>query len=210
MSKKLKDPRGGHVRVYWTLLDSPAWSALSFSQQALYLVCRRLLTSNTNGNLAFTKSGLGAKGFSSSATLAAGLRALLAVGFIAVTRQGGQVRRGQTVPTLYRFTDEPCHQWLKVDIPMSKATHDWQDFASVDAARTAIKTAEQKAQGDYAVAKADREKRTPRKKSSVQKLKRNDSDSGLVPLQNPKSKQISGFIFRTDERSAELAQSLVH
>ena len=210
MSKKFQDPRGGHVRIYWSLLDSPAWSALSFSQQALYLVCRRLLTSNSNGNLAFTKSGLGAKGFSSSATLAAGLRALLAVGLIAVTRQGGQVRRGQTVPTLYRFTDEPCHQWAKLDIPMSKATCDWQAFATVEAASAAIKTAEQKARADYVVAKADQEKRTPRKKSSVQKLKRNGSESGLVPLQNLNPKQISGFRFRTDERSAELAQSLVH
>ena len=210
MSKKFQDPRGGHVRIYWSLLDSPAWSALSFSQQALYLVCRRLLTSNSNGNLAFTKSGLGAKGFSSSATLAAGLRALLAVGFIAVTRQGGQVRRGQAIPTLWRFTDEPSHQWLKLDIPMSKPTCDWQAFATVEAASTAIKNAEKKARDEYAVAKAEREKRTPRKKSSVQKLKRNDSDSGLVPLQNLKPKQISGFRFRTDERSAELAQSLVH
>ena len=207
---KFQDPRGGHVRFYWSMLDSPAWAALSFSQQALYLVCRRRLTSNSNGNLAFTKAKFGPKGFSSSATLASGLRALLATGFIAVTRRGGQVRRGQAIPTLYRFTDEPCHQWVKLDIPMSKATNDWEAFGTLEAARAAIDTAEQKARSDYAVAKAEREKRTPRKKSPIQKLKRADSDSGLEPLQILKPKPISDFKFRSGTRSSELAQSLVH
>ncbi len=40
---KFQDPRGGHVRIYWSILDSPAWRALSFSQQALYIACRRKL-----------------------------------------------------------------------------------------------------------------------------------------------------------------------
>ena len=209
--EKFKDMRGAHVRIYWSLVDSPAWFALSFSQRALYVACRRKLTSNNNGNLAFTLAGLTAQGFiASSATLASGLRALLATGFVAVTRRGGQVRRGQAIPTLYRFTDEPCHQWVKLDIPMSKATNDWQAFATVEAASTAIDNAEQKARDDYAVAKAERTKRTPRKKSPIQKLKRADSDSGLEPLQILKPKPISDFKFRSGTRSSELAQSLVH
>ena len=26
--KQPKDPRGGHVRLYWAILDSPAWRVL--------------------------------------------------------------------------------------------------------------------------------------------------------------------------------------
>ena len=37
------DPRGGHVRVYWALIDSPAWSALSATDQRAYVALRRPL-----------------------------------------------------------------------------------------------------------------------------------------------------------------------
>ena len=74
--EKFKDPRGPHLRIYWSIIDSPAWFALNFSQRALYVACRRKLTSNFNGNLAFTHAGLAKRGFAvSSSTLASGLRA---------------------------------------------------------------------------------------------------------------------------------------
>jgi len=141
---KFVDPRGAHVRLHWRLLDSPAWNALLFSQQALYVACRRKLTSNNNGNLEFTLSALRERGFTSSSTLASGLRALVAVGLIAVTREGGRVGRGQTIPVLYRFTDEVAHEWRKLEIPAYQATDDWRKFESIADARGAIDAAEQR------------------------------------------------------------------
>jgi hypothetical protein len=192
--QKFKDPRGPHLRVYWALLDSPAWFALNFSQRALYIACRRKLTSNANGNLAFTLAGLPEQGFTaSSSTLASGLRALQAVGFIAVTREGGKVNRGQAIPTLYRFTDEPCHEWVKLDIPMMKATNDWQQLVTIAAATTAIETTELKAKTHHATAKAEREKRDAQKNLPIRKSKRDGSKFKAAPIRNSKPRAFSGF-----------------
>jgi hypothetical protein len=192
--EKFKDVRGAHLRIYWSLLDSPAWFALSFSQRALYVACRRKLTSNLNGNLAFTLAGLAAQGFiASSSTLASGLRALQAVGFIAVTREGGKVNRGQAIPTLYRFTDEPCHQWVKLDIPMMKPTNEWQQFATVQTAADAINAAETKARDDYAIVAAQRKARTNEKNRPIRKSKRDSSKFKAAAIRDSKPGAISGF-----------------
>lgn len=189
-----KDQRGGHVRIYWALVDSPAWIALSFSQQALYIACRRKLTANSNGNLAFTLAGLAAQGFAaSSSTLASGLRALQAVGFIAVTREGGKVNRGQAIPTLYRFTDEASHEWVRLDIPMTKPTNEWQHFATVQTATEAIKAAETNARKDHARNVAEREQRAIVKNSPIRKSKRDSSKFKAEPIRNSKPGAFSGF-----------------
>lgn len=191
--KKFKDARGQHLRIYMSLLDSSAWQALNFSQQALFVACRRKLNSNNNGNLSFTLNGLKEWGFASSATLASGLRALQAVGFIAVSREGGKVNRGQAIARLYRFTDEDAHEWRNLGIPMTKATNNWRRFESLEAARKAIVTADAKARTDYATAKTEREKRRARKNSPIQKLNRASSNSEAVPIQNLKPVAISSF-----------------
>ena len=139
MSKKFKDPRGGHVRIYWSMLDSPAWRALTHSERAIYVACRWKLTSNNNGNLAFTLAGLREQGLTvSSSTLASGLRVLQLVGIIAVTREGGKVNRGQALATLWRFTDEPAHQYIKLDIPATKPTNEWLRFGGGLTPRTPL------------------------------------------------------------------------
>ena len=192
--EKFKDLRGAHLRIYWSLVDSPAWFALSFSQRALYVACRRKLTSNNNGNLAFTLAGFAAQGFTaSSSTLASGLRALQAVGFIAVTREGGKVNRGQAIPTLYRFTDEPCHEWVKLDIPSMKPSNEWRRFASVQIATDAIGAAESKARADHALTLAQREQRATEKNSPIRKSKRDGSKFKAAPIRNSKPGAFSGF-----------------
>ena len=192
--EKFRDVRGAHLRIYWSLIDSPAWFALSFSQRALYVACRRKLTSNGNGNLAFTLAGLAAHGFSaSSSTLASGLRALQAVGFIAVTREGGKVNRGQAIPTLYRFNDEPCHEWARLDIPMMKPTNEWQQFATVQAATDAINAAESKARADHAIVVAQRTERENDKNRPIRKSKRDGSKFKAAPIRNSKPGAFSGF-----------------
>lgn len=177
---KFKDARGAHLPIYWALLDSPAWFALSFSQRALYVACRRKLTSNNNGNIALTLAGLAEQGFTaSSSTLAGGLRALQAAGFIAVMREGGMVRRGQAIATLYRFNDEPCHEWAKLDIPMMRASNEWQQFATVQAATEAINAAELKARCDHAKAKLEREQR------AIEKIRRFENRTVTVRNSKP-------------------------
>ena len=182
------------MRIYWSIVDSPAWFALSFSQRALYIACRRKLTSNFNGNLAFTHAGMAEQGFAvSSSTLAGGLRALQAVGLIAVTREGGKVNRGQAIPTLYMFTDEDCHEWMKLHIPMTKASNQWRQFATVQAASEAIQAAESKARIDHAASVALREQRAIEKNSPIRKLKRDDSKFKAAPIRNSKPRAFSGF-----------------
>ena len=195
---KFKDARGAHLRIYWALLDSPAWFALSFSQRALYIACRRKLTSNNNGNIALTLARLPEQGFTaSSSTLASGLRALQAVGFIAVTREGGKVNRGQAIPTLYRFTDEACHQWAKLDIPMMKASNEWQQFTTAQAATEAINAAELKARSDHAKALLEREQRAIEKNSPIRISNRDSSKFKAAPIRNSKTAAFSGFENRT-------------
>lgn len=124
---KGKDPRGGHVRIYWNILDSMAWIGIGYPSQSLYVVMRRKLQSTNNGNISATLGEMKHYGWRSSATLAKSLRELQAVGLIAVTRHGG-IAFGQKVCSLYRFTDEPMYEHPKLGLQACGATNEWQKF----------------------------------------------------------------------------------
>jgi len=166
MAKKPLDPRGGHTRLYWGLQDSMAFRALDFSAQALWLAIRRKLQSTNNGNIEATTGTLRHAGFSSSATLAKGLRALQTVGLIAMTRQGG-IAVGQRVCSLYRFTDEPTFAHPKQGVAAYPATNEWRAFETLGHAEAALKAA-------HAAAK-----RPGKNTSGLQKLNRLDSKTEL-------------------------------
>lgn len=151
------DPRGGHIRLYWRLIDSPAWVALSATDQRAYVALRRPLGKTNNGDLSLPLSRARHHGVTSPSTLAKSLRALAAVGLIAVTRRGGCTRGGQRLPTLYRFTDEQVYEMKPKLIEASKATDDWKQIESVAQARALIRQAEADAQA------------TAKKKSLLQK-----------------------------------------
>jgi hypothetical protein len=136
-AKSLKDPRGGHVRIYWRILDSPAWKVLTNAEKILYLALRRKLTGTNNGNISATLSSLKAEGVKSSSTLSMGLRSLETVGLIAKTRYGG-IATGGKICCLYRFTDEVTYEQLKLAIPHTIATFDWERFKTLSQARDAI------------------------------------------------------------------------
>lgn len=220
MSKhRMSDPRGGHVRLYWTVTDSPAWKALSFSQQALYVAMRRRLTSNSNGNVAASVGMLREQGFEiASSSLATGLQALIAVGLIAVTRPGGWVGRGQAIPTLYRFTDEASHEWRAKHIQAYKATDEWRRFATVDEARAAIATAA--AEGKHRHAKAKQARATKGATNAeadstgkiyrLEKSHRLDSKNKIGSTRNSKSETIAGAEFRVGGGLHDFAASLIH
>ena len=163
MAKKPSDPRGGHVRLYWSLLDSIAWRAVAYTSQCVYIVMRRRLQSTNNGNISAALGDMKHYGISTSATLAKALRELQTVGLIAVTRQGG-IAYGRQVCSLYRFTDEAVYEHPKVGVKAQQATNDWQRFTKLAEAEAEIKQAHANV-------------KRPQNKSGVQILKRTDSDS---------------------------------
>jgi len=143
--KPAPDPRGGHVRLYWELLDSNAWRCLSASDQRAYVALLRGLRSTNNGDLSLPLSEARKHGITSKVTLAKNLRALMAVGLIAKTRSGGATRGGQRLPSLYRVTDMPAFEVPAKNIEASKATNEWKAISTLAMGRHKIKLAEQAA-----------------------------------------------------------------
>lgn len=168
--KKPHDPNGRHVRVYVSLLNSPAWRVLGMSAKALFMDLRATVTGTNNGNLNATLSEMKHRGWASSATLARALYELRAMGFIAVTREGG-LKMGTRVCTLYRFTDLEVFDQPKVGVQACKATHDYLRFESVRDAERALSEGFDKLRAEGA------KKQTPQKNPPVQKLKRIASET---------------------------------
>jgi hypothetical protein len=144
--KPYADPNGGHVRLYWTLLDTPAYLALGWTARALYVDLRRSLMGTNNGNIEATLSTLKHRGWKSSATLHYALKELLAVGLIAQTRQGGIAYLSKQC-SLYRFTDCEVFEHPKQGVPATKATYDYQRFGKLREAKAIVREARQKRGG---------------------------------------------------------------
>lgn len=172
---KFKDPNGRHIRVYATLLNSPAFRVLSFAAKALFVDLREGVTGTNNGALSAPLTILRHKGWTAPATLSKALYELRAMGFIAVTREGG-LKQGTRVCALYRFTDLEVFEQPKQGIQAVKATHEYLDFKTVgDAERGLI--AGVQALHDAGVKK--QLSKTGRKKLPVQKLNRINSKNEL-------------------------------
>jgi hypothetical protein len=167
-SKAPKDPRGGHSRLYWDMLDSPAWNTLTATDQRAYIALRRQLGKTNNGDLSLPLSRARHSGITSPATLAKALRALSAVGLIAVTRRGGCTRGGQRLPTLYRFTCEQNYAMPGKLIEANPATDEWRRIESIAQGRAIIRKREADAQADA------------QKKTLVQKLNGTGSKNEAV------------------------------
>lgn len=143
--KKEKDPRGGHVRLYWHMLDSPAWACLTATDQRTYISIARQLTASSNGTLSLTATQAKKAGIASKTTLAKSLRALVATGFIVVTRQGGCTAGGQREPTLYALTSEAVFERPAKNIDARQATSAWKLVDSIQKGFDLIAAAEMSA-----------------------------------------------------------------
>lgn len=164
--RKPSDPNGRHVRIYCTLLDSPAWRCLGWSARALFLDLRSKLTATNNGNLAAVltgERGLKHRGWASSKTLAGALYELRALGFLAVTREGG-LKQGTRVPTLYRFTDVETFEQPRDGVQATRATHDYRAFETVAQAEQALRDGVERLRAE------GRAKQTPKKNPPVPKV----------------------------------------
>lgn len=140
--KPPRDPRGHSLRIYSDVFDSPAFSALSAHDVLAYLALLRELKGYNNGDLSLTLTRAKQCGISHHLTLARSLRALCAVGLIAVTRKGGCTKGGQRLPNLYRITDRECFEIPKKHLEAQKETHEWKRVASAQHGADLIAAAE--------------------------------------------------------------------
>lgn len=132
-----KDPRGPHLRIYADTLDSPAFRALSPHDVLAFLALLRELKSYNNGDLSLPVSRARLYGIKSHVTLAQCLRALRAVGLIAITRKGGSTKGGQRLATLYRFTDRECYE-IRDKTEAMPVTDEWRKVKTVDQGKKLI------------------------------------------------------------------------
>ena len=144
MAKKhdFRDPRGHSLRVYSDVYDSPAFAALSPHDVLAYLALLRELKGYNNGDLSLPLSRAKKCGIGHPKTLARSLRALCAVGLVAITRKGGCTKGGQRQPTLYRMTDRECHAIPAKHQEAMKETHEWKRVTSMQHGLDLIATAE--------------------------------------------------------------------
>ena len=141
-AKPQRDPRGHSMRIYDDIYDSPAFAALSPHDVLAYLALLRELKGYNNGDLSLPLTRASKCGISHSKTLARCLRALCAVGLVAITRKGGCTRGGQRQPTLYRVTDRECFAIPAKLLDAMNETNEWKRIASVQQALNLIQAAD--------------------------------------------------------------------
>lgn len=141
-NKPFRDPRGHSLRIYSDVFDSPAFGALSPHDVLAYLALLRELKGYNNGDLSLPLTRAKKCGIGHHMTLARSLRALCAVGLIAVTRKGGCTRGGQRLPNLYRLTDRECYEIPAKHLEAMKETHEWKRITTVQQGKDLIAAAE--------------------------------------------------------------------
>lgn len=174
--KAPKDPNGRHIRVYCSLLNSHAWRALGWSARALFLDMRATVGGSNNGDISATLATLKHRGWTAAATLAGALYELQAAGFLVKTRGGG-VEHGSKICALYAFTDLDVFDQPKLGIRAMKATHNYRRFASAKEAQEAVKSGVDAMRADVV---AKREKIASEKKSTLQKLNKDASETEAI------------------------------
>jgi hypothetical protein len=142
---KEADPRGAHFRMYHSVMDSPAWNCLSATDQRAYFVLARQKMSFNNGDLSLPISFARHYGITNERTLAKNLRALAAVGLIAITRTGAHRLDGTHTPNLYRLTDWPVNPMPGKHVEACKATNEWRNVQSKAHGLALIREAEKRA-----------------------------------------------------------------
>lgn len=141
-NKPFRDPRGHSLRIYSDVFDSPAFGALSAHDVLAYLALLRELKGYNNGDLSLPLTRAKRCGIGHHMTLARSLRALCAVGLIAITRKGGCTRGGQRLPSLYRLTDRECYEIPAKHLEAMKETHEWKRVTTVQQGKDLIAAAE--------------------------------------------------------------------
>lgn len=139
------DPKGHSLRIYAEVYDSAAFAALSPSDVFAYLALLRELKGYNNGDLSLPLTRAKKCGIKHHVTLARSLRALCAVGLVALTRKGGCTRGGQRLPNLYRLTDRECYAIPAKHLEATSETNDWKKVTTIEQGHALIEQAEEKA-----------------------------------------------------------------
>lgn len=87
-----RDP-GGFVALPWSVLDCPAWAALSHPARSLLLELARQHVRDNNGRLLASRAYLAKRGWKSADVIDRAKRELLAAGFIFETVKGQRPSR---------------------------------------------------------------------------------------------------------------------
>lgn len=87
-----RDP-GGFVALPWSVLDCPAWAALSHPARSLLLELARQYVRDNNGRLLASRAYLAKRGWKSADVIDRAKRELLAAGFIFETVKGQRPSR---------------------------------------------------------------------------------------------------------------------
>lgn len=153
-NKPNTDPRGHSLRIYSDLYDSPAFAALSPHDVMAYLALLRELKGYNNGDLSLPLTRAKKCGIGHHVTLARSLRALCAVGLVAVTRKGGCTKGGQRLPNLYRVTDRDCYEIPKKHLEALSATNEWKRITTVEQGLQLIQAAEDAVKKETAKSKS--------------------------------------------------------
>lgn len=141
-SKPHRDPRGHSLRIYSDIYDSAAFASLSPHDVLAYLALLRELKGYNNGDLSLPLSRSKKCGISHPKTLARSLRALCAVGLVAITRKGGCTKGGQRLPNLYRMTDRECFAIPAKHLEAIKESNEWKRVTNVQHGQSLIALAE--------------------------------------------------------------------
>jgi hypothetical protein len=142
------DPRGGHIRLYWELIDSNAWRCLSASDQRAYIALARHLRSTNNGRSVIAVV-CGKATRHKEPNHPGQELARTGGGRVAGGVQAGRQHEGRAAAAnALSFTDVQAYANPAKFIEASKATNDWKSVATLGMGREAIRQAEIAAKDD--------------------------------------------------------------
>jgi hypothetical protein len=96
---------GGFTALPWAVLDSPAYTNLSYPAKALLIDIDRQYVRDNNGRLLASRAYLAKRGWKSPETIARALAELLASKLVHQTVQGGFPNRASWYAVTYRTLD---------------------------------------------------------------------------------------------------------
>ncbi len=100
-----RDP-GGFVALPWTVLDCPAYAALSHPARALLIEVARQFVRDNNGRMLLSIAFLRKRGWKSSDVITRAKRELLAAGFIFETVMGHRPNKASWYAVTWRTLDK--------------------------------------------------------------------------------------------------------
>lgn len=96
---------GGFVALPYSVLDSPAWAAASYTDRALLIDIARQCAGDNNGRLLASRAYLAGKGWRSAGVIHRSTQNLLALGLIHQTVQGHRPNKASWFAVTWRLLD---------------------------------------------------------------------------------------------------------